>query len=30
MRFAILASPRTGSSHLVHLLNSHPDICCHF
>lgn len=28
MRFVVIGSPRTGSSHLVHLLGSHPDILC--
>jgi len=28
MRFVIIGSPRTGSSHLVTLLGSHPDILC--
>jgi hypothetical protein len=28
MRFAIIASPRTGSSHLTDLLNSRPDVLC--
>jgi len=28
MRFAIIGSPRTGSSHLVTLLGSHPEILC--
>ena len=28
MRFVIVASPRTGSSHLVTLLSAHPDILC--
>jgi LPS sulfotransferase NodH len=28
MRFVIVASPRTGSSHLVSLLSAHPDILC--
>lgn len=28
MRFAIIASARTGSSHLTNLLNSRPDILC--
>ena len=28
MRFVIIASPRTGSSHLVTQLSSHPDILC--
>lgn len=28
MRFAIIASPRTGSSHLVAMLNREPDIFC--
>jgi LPS sulfotransferase NodH len=27
-RFAVLGYPRTGSSHLVSLLDSHPDIAC--
>ena len=27
-RFVILATPRTGSSHLVELLNSHPQASC--
>jgi LPS sulfotransferase NodH len=26
MRYVVIASPRTGSSHLVHLLGAHPDI----
>jgi LPS sulfotransferase NodH len=29
IKFAILAEGRTGSSHLVHLLNRHPEILCH-
>lgn len=29
MHFVIIASPRTGSSHLVSQLSSHPDILCH-
>jgi len=28
MRFAIVASPRTGSSHLTNLLNSRADVLC--
>ena len=28
VRFAIVGNPRTGSSHLVSLLDSHPDIAC--
>jgi LPS sulfotransferase NodH len=28
MRFVIIGSPRTGSSHLVTLLGSHPEILC--
>jgi hypothetical protein len=28
MRFVIVASPRTGSSHFVTLLSTHPDILC--
>lgn len=28
-RFIILNAARTGSTMLRHLLNSHPDICCH-
>jgi hypothetical protein len=28
MRFVIIASPRTGSSHLVSLLGAHPQILC--
>src|SRR5258708_862065 len=28
MRFVIVASPRTGSSHLTDLLNHQPDILC--
>ncbi|MBN1121880.1 MAG: glycosyltransferase [Anaerolineae bacterium] len=28
-KLAIICRPRTGSNHLVALLNSHPDICCH-
>jgi hypothetical protein len=28
MRFAIIASPRTGSSHLTTLLNRQPDVMC--
>jgi len=27
--FCVLATPRTGSTHLCSLLNSHPEICCH-
>lgn len=29
MRFMIVASPRTGSSHLVNMLSGHPEIFCH-
>jgi len=29
MRFVIVASPRTGSSHLVTQLSAHPEILCH-
>jgi LPS sulfotransferase NodH len=28
VRFAIVGNPRTGSSHLVSLLDSHPDVAC--
>jgi hypothetical protein len=28
IRFAIAGNPRTGSSHLVSLLDSHPDVAC--
>jgi hypothetical protein len=28
VRFAMVGYPRTGSSHLVSLLDSHPDIAC--
>jgi hypothetical protein len=28
IRFAIVGNPRTGSSHLVSMLDSHPDIAC--
>jgi len=28
-RFIILCAARTGSTMLRHLLNSHPDACCH-
>ncbi len=28
MRFVIIASPRTGSSHLVNMLGGHPEIFC--
>src|SRR5208283_4721755 len=28
VRFAIVGNHRTGSSHLVSLLDSHPDIAC--
>lgn len=28
VRFVIVGNPRTGSSHLVSLLDSHPDIAC--
>jgi LPS sulfotransferase NodH len=28
VRFAIVGNPRTGSSHLASLLDSHPDIAC--
>jgi hypothetical protein len=28
VRFAVAGNPRTGSSHLVSLLDSHPDIAC--
>lgn len=28
MRFVIIASPRTGSSHLVNMLGGHPEILC--
>ena len=28
MRFVIIASPRTGSSHLVNVLSGHPEIFC--
>jgi glycosyltransferase involved in cell wall biosynthesis len=28
VRFAIVGSPRTGSSHLVSLLDSHPEVAC--
>jgi LPS sulfotransferase NodH len=27
--FCVLATPRTGSTHLCSLLGSHPEICCH-
>jgi hypothetical protein len=27
-RFVIMATPRSGSSHLVDLLDSHPQMCC--
>jgi hypothetical protein len=27
-RFVILTTPRSGSSHLVALMNSHPQMCC--
>lgn len=29
VRFLIVAAPRTGSTHLRLLLNSHPAMCCH-
>ena len=29
VRFLIVAAPRTGSTHLRLLLNSHPEVCCH-
>ncbi|MGD0191540.1 MAG: hypothetical protein ABSD74_12435 [Rhizomicrobium sp.] len=29
MKFVIIASARTGSSHLVNMLSGHPDIFCH-
>ena len=29
IRFVIIANPRTGTNHLIDLLNSHPDISCH-
>jgi len=29
MRFVIIGSQRTGSNHLVSLLNSHPEIVCY-
>lgn len=29
MKFAILASPHTGSSSFISRLNNHPEICCH-
>jgi hypothetical protein len=29
MRFVVLTTARTGSTHLVSLLNEHPDIRCH-
>src|SRR5438105_2272768 len=29
MRFVIIASPRTGSTHLTSLLNEQDDIACH-
>jgi LPS sulfotransferase NodH len=29
MKFVIMASPRTGSSHLVNVLGAHPEIFCH-
>jgi hypothetical protein len=28
-RFVIIANPRTGTNHLIDLLNSHQDITCH-
>ena len=28
VRFAVVGNRRTGSSHLVSLLNSHPDVAC--
>ncbi len=27
-KFVVFSTPRSGSSHLVSLLDSHPDICC--
>ena len=29
MRFVIIASARTGSSHLVNVLGGHPEVFCH-
>src|SRR6056297_1101293 len=29
LKFMVVSNPRTGSTLLVHLLNSHPDILCH-
>jgi hypothetical protein len=29
VQFLIVAAPRTGSTHLRLLLNSHPSVCCH-
>jgi hypothetical protein len=29
MNFVIIASARTGSTHLTHLLNAHKDVICH-
>ena len=29
MKFVVIAAKRTGSSHFVNLLSSHPDIFCH-
>jgi hypothetical protein len=28
--FCIITQPRTGSNHLCGLLNSHPEIVCHY
>jgi LPS sulfotransferase NodH len=30
IKFLLIAAPRTGSNLLVSMLNSHPDILCHF
>ncbi|MEJ2697365.1 MAG: glycoside hydrolase family 99-like domain-containing protein [Candidatus Sulfobium sp.] len=29
IRFVIIANPRTGTNHLIDLLNSHPHVTCH-